>query len=69
MVKRKGWKFSEEKILIQNYHTATIDELMGMLPNREADSINAKIKRLKKAGKIKGGKTEETISRAYEQRK
>ncbi|RKZ10840.1 hypothetical protein DRQ25_01660 [Candidatus Fermentibacteria bacterium] len=69
MAKRKGWKFSEEKILINNYHTATIDELRGLLPGREPDSINAKIKRFKKAGKIKGGKTEETISRAYDQRK
>jgi len=68
MIRRREWKFSEEKILIDNYHTSTIEELMDILPGREQDSINAKIKRLKKAGRIRGGKTEETIDRAYEQR-
>lgn len=68
MVRKKGWKFSEEKILIDNYNTSTILELEGLLPGRDADSINSKIKRLKSAGKIVGGKTEETRKRAYEQR-
>lgn len=68
MVRRKGWLFSEKKILIENYETATIKELINMLPGRNADMINAQVKRLKKAGKIEGNKTEETVQRALEQR-
>jgi hypothetical protein len=35
---------------------------------KSQESINCKIKRLKSAGKIKGGKEEDTIKRAYIQR-
>jgi len=68
MARRKRWLPSEKKILIDNYHTKTIKELADMLKDRNADMINAEIKRLKAAGKIKGGKTEDTIQRAYYQR-
>jgi len=68
MARRKRWLYSEKAILINNYHTKTIKELEDLLPDRNFDSINAEIKRLKKAGKIKGGKTEETIQRSYYQR-
>ena len=68
MARRKRWLFSEKAVLVNNYHDKTIKELEEMLPNRNADMINAEIKRLKAAGKIKGGKTEDTIQRAYYQR-
>lgn len=65
---RKTWLVSDEKTLIDNYETKTIVELMEMLPGRTQDSINTKIKRMKAAGKIKGGKDDDTKQRAYEQR-
>ena len=65
---RKGWSYTEERLLIENYHDMTIKELEDLLPRRNADMINAKIKRLKSIGKIAEGKTEETVKRAYEQR-
>jgi hypothetical protein len=66
--KRKEWLYSEKKVLIENYETTTIKELMDMLPGRNADMINAQIKRLKKIRRIEGNKTEETVQRALEQR-
>lgn len=68
MPRRKGWSFSDEKKLIDNYHVKTIQELMVLLPGRSQESINNKIKRLKAAGKIKGGKEDDVKQRAYEQR-
>lgn len=68
MARRKRWLFSEKAVLVNNYHEKTIKELEELLPDRNADMINAEIKRLKAAGKIKGGKTEDTIQRAYYQR-
>ena len=68
MARRRGWNYAEEKKLIDNYMQKTIQELMVMFPNRSQESINNKIKRLKAAGKIKGGKEEEVIQRSYEQR-
>jgi len=65
---RKGWSYSEERLLIENYQVMTIKELEELLPRRNSDMINAKIKRLKATGKIAKGKTEEAIKRAYEQR-
>ena len=65
---RKGWSYTEERLLLENYSKMTIKELEELLPRRNADMINAKVKRLKAAGKIKEGKSEETIQRAYEQR-
>lgn len=68
MAKRRNWTHSEKKILIDNYEKTTIKELLGLLPGRNADMINAQIKRLKKAGKINTVKTEEAVQRAYNQR-
>lgn len=68
MTRRRRWVYTEKQTLADNYETATIKELMEMLPGRNADMINAQIKRLKKAKKIEGGKTGEAIQRAYEQR-
>ena len=68
MPRRKGWSYSDEKKLIDNYSNKTIHELKLMFPNRSQESINNKIKRLKASGKIKGGKEEVVVQRAYEQR-
>jgi len=65
---RRKWTYTEKQTLLDNYETSTIKELQDLLPGRNADMINAQIKRLKKARKISGGKTEEAIQRAYEQR-
>lgn len=68
MSNREPWKPKEEKILLNNYNTKTIKELLALLPKRNADSINAKIKRMKASGKIIEGKTNETKQRSYQQR-
>lgn len=68
MARRKGWTFSEEKKLIDSYHTKTIKELEVMFPGRSRESINNKVKRLKAQGKIKDGKTDTAKQRAYHQR-
>ena len=68
-MRKKDWSYSEEKILIDNYYTSTIFELMEMFPSRSQESINNKIKRLKAAGKIKGNKEDDVVQRAYDQRK
>ena len=65
---RRGWSYTEERLLVERYNDMTIKELEKLLPRRNADMINAKIKRLKATGKIKEGKNEEAIQRAYEQR-
>lgn len=65
---RKSWNYSEEKILIDHYNDKTIGELINMLPGRDQDAINSKIKRLKKQNRIVAGKSDDTIARAYTQR-
>ena len=65
---RKSWGYSEEKILIDYYCDKTIGELIDMLPGRDQDAINSKIKRLKKQNRIVDGKSQETVERAYTQR-
>jgi len=69
---RKGWRLEEEKLLIENYHTKTIAELIELFKKldrpRNQDSINAKIKRLKAEGRLEGGKTEDTVTRSLTQR-
>lgn len=67
-MRRSNWNYTEEKKLIEHYHTKTIKELEVMFPDRSRESINNKIKRLKAAGKIKDGKTDTTIERSYNQR-
>lgn len=64
----RPWTFSEEKILIDNYATCTVFELMEQLPGRDEDSINCKIKRMRKQNKILTHKTPETVSRAHKER-
>jgi len=68
MARRRRWTHTEKKKLAENYETSTIKELISLLPGRNADMINAQIKRLKKAKKIDGSKTKEAIQRAYYQR-
>jgi len=68
MPRRRRWSFSEKKKLMDNYAVKTIQELMSMFPGRSQESINNKIKRLKSAGKIYGGKGEDVVQRAYLQR-
>lgn len=68
MVRKSKWKTYEEELLINNYSTHTISELMELLPERSQLSINNKIKRLKQEGKITKEKEESAINRAYEQR-
>jgi len=67
-VARKSWTYSEEKILIDHYNNKTISELISMLPGRDQDAINSKIKRLKKQNRIVSGKSADTVARAYTQR-
>ena len=67
-MRRRGWSYTEEKVLIENYNKCTIKELEMMFPERSRESINNKIKRLKSAGKIAEGKDDDTVARAYEQR-
>jgi len=68
MPKTKGWGYSEKKLLKKNYGKLTIKELEQLFPNRSRESINNKIKRLKKSGEITEGKDEDTIKRSYDQR-
>jgi N-methylhydantoinase B/oxoprolinase/acetone carboxylase alpha subunit len=68
MSKRKKWLSSEIKLLITNYETNSIYELMELFPTRSQESINNKIKRLKANGKISEEKSQEAITRAYSQR-
>ena len=63
------WTMHETQILIDNYHDSTIEELLVKLPRKTQEGVNNKIKRLKKAGKIVGEKTEAAKKRAYQQRR
>lgn len=67
-MRRKSWSYSDEKKLIDSYDKMTIKELLKLFPGRNMDSINCKVKRLKTAGKLLGGRTEETKHRSYIQR-
>ena len=64
----RQWTFTEEKILIDNYSINTVFELMEKLPGRDEDSINCKIKRMRKQNKILTHKTPETVSRAHKEK-
>ncbi len=73
-MRRRGWHIKEEEFLINHYADLTIKELKKELENlsgrkRSADSINAKIKRLKSDGRIEGKKDEGTVNRALIQRR
>lgn len=65
MANNRKWTFSEEKILVDNYCTSTVFELKDLLPGRDEDSINCKIKRMRKQNKLIGHKTPDTVSRAH----
>ena len=67
-LKHRRWSHTEKRVLIENYNKLTIKELESLFPERSRESINNKIKRLKSIGKIKDGKTSDTIQRAYDQR-
>jgi len=68
MARRRTWTYTEKKTLIDNYEINTIKELLELLPGRNADMINAQIKRLRKSKKIDSYKENEVVQRAYEQR-
>lgn len=68
MPRSKKWKFSEEKILIDNYSSCTIKELIKLLTGRDQNNINMKIKRLKKQNRLTDVKSAAAINRAYRQR-
>lgn len=68
MVRPKPWRYGEKCALVENYNKLTIKELMDMFPNRSAESINNKIKRLKRNGEIVEGKDGDAVARAYKQR-
>lgn len=68
-MRRRSWMMSEENLLRDNYKTMTIKELIRLLPGRSADSINAKIKRLKARRKLKGYKDEDVKNRSLHQRR
>lgn len=65
---RKKWSYSEERILVDKYSVSTIKELIELLPGRDSDSINCKIKRMKKQNRLDDGRTQATKDRAYKQR-
>lgn len=67
-MRRRGWKLYEEELLIKHYKTSTIQELQKFFPSRSADSINAKIKRLKAENKIDCQKDQDAVNRALRQR-
>jgi hypothetical protein len=68
MSRSKGWGYSEKKLLKKTYGKLTIKELEKLFPNRSRESINNKVKRLKRSGELTEGKDKDTIKRAYEQR-
>ena len=61
----KRWTHTEQKVLIENYNNCTIFELMELLPNRDRNAINCKIKRLKKDNQLKGNKDPSVVSRSH----
>lgn len=74
MIRRRGWHLKEEEFLSRNYAILTIKELKQKLEdlsgrNRSADSINAKIKRMKAEGKIEGQKEQDAVNRSLIQRR
>ena len=71
---KRGWSAREEDFLRNNYKTMTIKELLKSIEliegrKRSADSVNAKIKRLKDEGAIRGGKEEDAVERSLIQRR
>lgn len=63
---RMAWTGTEVKKLIENYDRP-IGELTEMFPRHSKTSIQRKMTRLRKEGKI-GYKSTETITKAYKSR-
>lgn len=63
---RQAWTYGETQQLIENYDKP-IQELADMFPRHPKTSINRKLARLRKEGKI-GYKSETTIQEAYRKR-
>jgi hypothetical protein len=68
MPRPKAWGYSEKMLLIEKYEALTIKELEQLFPNRSRESINNKIKRLKRTGEITDNKDNDTVKRSYIQR-
>ena len=73
-MRRREWHIKEEEFLTKHYADLTIKELKKELENlsgrkRTADSINAKIKRLRVEGRIEGHKDNEAVNRSLTQRR
>ena len=66
---RNKWTDSEIDRLKRAYKVLTIKELLLLFPDRNAESINAKIKRLKEKGEIIGNKDSEVKKIAMKQRR
>ena len=75
MSRRKDvWHVTEKNYIINNYANMTIKELSEGLEeltgkSRTDDAINSMIRRLKRSGRIEGGKDKETIDRSLKQRR
>ena len=63
MSTRNSWTYTEIERLIENYDTP-IQELVKMFPRHSQSSVNRKILRLRKEGRV-GDKSPETIKEAY----
>lgn len=63
----KNWKKEEVTLLMRYANIMTISELMRFFPDKSANAINAKIKRLRQQGKL-GYKDQEAKERAFKQR-
>lgn len=61
--RRKAWTISEVQLLIENFDKP-IQELDEIFPKHSKASIERKMTRLRKEGKI-GNKSEETVKKAY----
>jgi hypothetical protein len=64
--RRHPWTLTETKSLIENYDKP-IQELVELFPKHSSASINRKINRLRKEGKI-GYKSDQTVKDAYKKR-
>jgi hypothetical protein len=69
--KMSGNKWTEVEVdrLKRAYKVLTIKELLMLFPDRNAESINAKIKRMKENGEITGNKDRDVKKIAMKQRR
>ena len=66
---RNTWTDAEVDRLKRAYKVLTIKELMMLFPDKNAESINAKIRRLKEKGEIVGNKDRKVKEIAMKQRR